>query len=234
MTRLRVVVADDELTARKRLVRLLEEMADIELVGVCEDAKSVLARVKQGGVDAILLDVQMPGLTGLDAVAMMPAEADSPYIIFCTVDAGRLHKALERARARRSAGEPRRPTRREPEGVNRLAIATRQGIVLVDPEEVTHAILEDELVTLFTRSGKFLTDFTLQQLHERLEAHGFERVHRRALLHLGRVTKLVPLETGGFVAEMQNGGTVELSRQSARAIRRRLGLRRASEDGEDD
>lgn len=237
--RLRVLIADDELLARTRLKRLLGTFSGVSIVGECEDAEGVLKRVREGGVDVLLLDIQMPGLTGLDAVALLPS--DGPYVIFCTahpehalqafdagvsdyvvkpVDAARLQKALERARARL----------RVPESLERLPISSRKGIVLLDPNEITHAVLDGELVSVFTVTERHLTDATLQELQERLEGHGFERVHRRALLHLGRVARLVPLETGGFLAETQGGQSVEISRQVARELRKRLGLRKAAED----
>jgi hypothetical protein len=75
-----------------------------------------------------------------------------------------------------------------------------------------------------------LTDFTLQELADKLPAASFLRVHRRALLSLAHVTRLEPLETGGFLARTQRGHTVEVSRQSARELRRLLGLRRGGAD----
>src|SRR5262245_60228103 len=116
---LRVLVADDEAIARKRLVRLLAAMPDVTVAGECADGHEVLERVRGGGIDAVLLDIQMPELSGIEALQLFPA--DGPVVIFCTahsahaiaafdvgaidyllkpVEAPRLHKALERARDR--------------------------------------------------------------------------------------------------------------------------------------
>ncbi len=226
---LRVLIADDEEIARRRLARLLAMIPEAAVAGECADAGAVLERVREGGVDVLLLDIQMPGLTGLDAVALLPH--GGPQVIFCTahaehavgafdagavdyllkpVDAARLQKALERARARR------------PPSLNRLAISTRQGLVLLDPAEISHAMLEGELVAVVTASATYLTDSTLQALEEKLG--GFERVHRRALLHLEHVVRLEPNESGGFLARTRAGHGVEVSRAAARELRRRLGL----------
>jgi len=253
---LRVLVADDELMARKRLARLLSAVADVELAGEARDGEEVLAKVKEGAIDVVLLDINMPGLTGVDAMQLMPE--DGPFIVFCTahaehaitafeggavdyllkpVEASRLQKALDRARSRlalkdfeagNAAGDE--PARGEA-ALDRLAIPTRQGVVLVDPREITHAALEGELVTVFTTGGDYLTDFTLQDLELRLP--NLERVHRRALLNLAHVVRLEPCETGGFLARTARGQSVLVSRQAARELRRRLGLRRdAGEDEE--
>jgi two-component system, LytTR family, response regulator len=239
---LRVLLADDESMARQRLERLLGTFPDVELVGSCRSAEEVLEEVRKRPVDALLLDIHMPGLTGLEAAQLLPEPR--PYIIFCTahrehaveafdagavdyllkpVDAARLKKALDRARRRLEAPAAT-------DGISRLPIVTRQGIRLLKPEDISHVVLDGELATVFTATEQLITDATLQELQDKLAPFGFERVHRRALLHLGRVARLTPLETGGFLAHVRPGQDVEISRQVARELRKRLGLRKAREE----
>lgn len=244
---MKVLIADDEALARARLKRLLSALPDVEVVGEATDGREVLSRIKQGDLDVVLLDIQMPHLTGTEAMALWPA--DGPLVIFCTahaehaveafeqgavdyllkpVEPARLQKALERARDRERRVSFSSAVKQSQ--LTRIAITTRQGVLLIDPNTVTHATLEDELVTVFTRETKHLTDFTLQDLHERLP--NFERVHRRALLNLEAVARLEPLETGGYTARTHSGHSVEISRQAARDLRKRLGLRKTP--GEED
>jgi two-component system LytT family response regulator len=237
---LRVLVADDEAIARKRLVRLLGDMPDMEVVGQCADAHEVLAALRESEPDVVLLDIQMPGLSGLEAPKLFPP--DGPGVVFCTahpvhavsafdvgavdyllkpIDGPRLRKALDRAYERRIAvaASPAAPS------LERLALPTRQGIVLVDPRDITHAVLSDELVSVHTPAQTYLSALSLQELEARLPGDLFVRVHRRALLNLAHVVRLAPNEIGGFVAETAGGHTVEVSRQAARGLRRRLRLR---------
>lgn len=240
---MRVLIADDELLARKRLARLLAEVEGVALVAECADAEEVIARVKQGGVDLAVLDIHMPGLSGIDALGIL-GEA-GPAVIFCTaheghaiaafeggaidyllkpIDLERLRKAVDRARARA------KPT----EGpIGKLPVETRSGIVLVDPARITHATLDGALVTIVTLDGELITDFTLQDLERRLPEGRFLRVHRRALLALEHVVRLEPVDTGGYVAHTVRGHAVEVSRQSARALRKRLGIARRDDVDED-
>jgi two-component system LytT family response regulator len=246
---MRVLVADDELVARKRLVRLLAAIDQVIVVGECDSGAAVLERVREDDVDVILLDVQMPALSGLETIALLPDEG--PLVVLCTahadhavdafehgavdyilkpVEPARLKKALARVAARLSERSPEPgpahvPASADAPALERLAIRTQQGIVLIDPKTVSHAVLEGELVTVVADGGTYLSDNTLNDLQERLPRDTFERVHRRALLNLSHVVRLEPLETGGFLAHTRGRCAVEVSRQAARELRKRLRLR---------
>ncbi|MBX3220826.1 MAG: response regulator transcription factor [Labilithrix sp.] len=245
---LRVLVCDDELMARKRVLRLLGELEGIEATIECESGEQVLARLREDEVDVAILDVNMPGMSGIETVLAMPEER--PYVVFVTahpehavkafevgavdyvmkpIDDGRLSKAIERARAfldhgpaGRGEGEPASGAPK----LTKLAIATHGGAALVSPADVTHATFDGTLVSVHTSSRTILTDDTLQDLETKLGPAGsFERVHRRAILNLDHVERLESVDSGGYVACLSTGKRVDVSRQSARKLRRRLGLR---------
>jgi two-component system LytT family response regulator len=239
---LRVLVCDDELIARKRASRLLSEQADVEVVAECASGDEVLARLSVDDVDLVVLDINMPGLSGIETVMQMAEER--PYLIFLTahpehalaafevgatdyllkpVDDARLKKALDRARRLLDA-PPRRDAPDTGAPLARLAIATKTGVVLLGPDEVTHAVFDGQLVTVYTRDRAILSDATLQELEQRLSAAHFERVHRRAIVNLLHVERLEPVLSGGYVARVAGGKTVDVSRQAARKLRRRLGI----------
>jgi two-component system, LytTR family, response regulator len=245
---LRVLIADDEQVARARLTRLLSAMEDVTIMGEATDGEEVLTKVRAGGLDVVLLDVQMPKLTGVEAMALWPV--DGPWVVFCTaheehavkafevdavdyllkpVEPARLKKALDRARLRETR-ETFNAAVKKHQAIPRLPVQTRQGLVLLDPHAITHAVLEGELVTVHTKDTSFLTDASLNDLEQRLPAERFERVHRRALLNLEAVVRLEPLETGGYLARTTNGHSVEVSRQAARDLRKRLGLRKTDNE----
>jgi len=235
----KIIVADDEAIARARLVRLLAEIDGVEVIGECENADQVLERVRADDVDLLLLDVQMPGLSGIDAVAILPE--NGPSVVFCTahaeyavrafdegaddyllkpVEIDRLRRAIERVRARQGV----LAQKSKPQTFQKLALSTQQGIVLVDPSDITHAILDGALVSVVTTQGAIVSDYSLHELERKLPEK-FLRVHRRALINLDHVVRLEPTETGGFIARTTRGASVEVSRQSARDLRKWLGLR---------
>lgn len=236
---LRVLIVDDEQLARRRLQRLLADLPAVEVAGECEGGQDALALLKSSDaeVDVVLLDIRMPGLSGLETASLLGDEG--PYVIFTTahgdhaieafdlgavdyllkpIDAVRLHRALERARRRLG------PHASGAHALARLPVATREGIVLLDPKDLSHALFDGALVTLHLGGRALLTDQSLQELEDRLAGGPFERVHRRALVNLEKIERLEPQGTGGYNARMPGGDLVPISRQAARRLRRRLGL----------
>ncbi|MEY4509744.1 MAG: response regulator, partial [Pseudomonadota bacterium] len=92
---LRVLVADDEATARRRLVRLLAAFPHVTVVAECTNGREVIAHLEacQRPPDILLLDIRMPELSGLEACALLPEE--SPYVIFATAHSEHALEAFE-------------------------------------------------------------------------------------------------------------------------------------------
>lgn len=154
------------------------------------------------------------------------------------IEAGRLKRAIERASLRlrpattqaaewppTSALTPAiEPTQAVEPSLGRLAVQTARGIVLLAPHELSHAELDGPLVSLHTSRGTLLADFSLQHLQDALPDPRFWRVHRKALVNLDYVDRLEAVESGGYLAHMQGGARVQVSRQAGRRLRRALGL----------
>jgi two-component system, LytTR family, response regulator len=86
---LRVLVVDDEAPARRKLLRLLRDESNIEIVGEADNAESAIAAVEQHRPDLVFLDVQMPGADGFDVVHAIASNAngraaDGPRLVFVT------------------------------------------------------------------------------------------------------------------------------------------------------
>ena len=83
MTRIRALVVDDEPVARDRLVRLLEQQGDIDLVGQCSNGLETVAAIEQLSPDLVFLDVQMPEMDGFEVVRALEA-GRVPAVVFVT------------------------------------------------------------------------------------------------------------------------------------------------------
>jgi len=116
---LRTLIVDDEPLARRGLELRLKEAADVQIVGQCANGREALAAIAELAPDLMFLDIQMPGLSGIDVVKQVPQES-MPMVVFVTafdkfaidafeshaldyllkpVDEGRLARALDRVRA---------------------------------------------------------------------------------------------------------------------------------------
>lgn len=230
MTALRVLIADDELMARRRLRRLLDAIPEVTVAGECLDGAQVLAWLgEQEPVHVVLLDIKMPRLSGVEAMRLWPE--GGPAIIFTTahaehavaafegraahyllkpIEAGQLAEALQRVR----------PTASTPQ---RLALRTRKGVVLLRPGEVLCAQVQGASVRVATDRGELFTERSLSELQTQL-GQDFERVHRKALVNMSRVAALEDLDSGGYEAVLDDGRRVVTSRGFGRKLRRRLGV----------
>lgn len=243
MSALRVLVADDEEMARRRVKRLLAAQPDVEVVAECASGDAALSALELFDVDVAVLDVQMPGMSGLDlsqAAAELGVEvilvtahrehAITAYdrgvldYVLKPVDEERLAVAIGRARARITAAPTAETARPANDPLDRLALTVGGDVRLFVYADVACAVLDGALVRLRIGPEQIWTELTLQELETRLAGRGFVRVHRRALLNLAHVDRLRPLETGGYLALTRQGDEVPVSRQEARRLRQRLGL----------
>jgi two-component system, LytTR family, response regulator len=246
MSKLRALVADDELMARRRMRRLLSALPDVEIVAECGSGEEALAELDRVEVDVAFLDIRMAGLSGLDVsevavelgveVVLTTAHPEHAVAAFehgaldyvlKPVEAERLATALTRVRrrldmARVSSANPAAPSGGS--ALDRLPLEVRGEVRLVRPDDISHAVLDGGLVTVWVGAESLFTELSLNELERRLPAGSFERVHRQALLNLRRVDRLKPRPTGGYLALTTDGHEVPVSRQAARALRRRLGI----------
>ena len=78
---IRVLVVDDDPLSRERIRELLATEADVEVVGECPDGGRAVAAIREQAPDLVFLDVQMPGMSGLEVVAEVGAER-MPLVVF--------------------------------------------------------------------------------------------------------------------------------------------------------
>lgn len=233
---LRVLVAEDEPYNLRRLSRLLREQG-CEVVAELEDGPAVLDWLEQGGVaDALFLDIQMPGLSGLEVAGEAPRglpivfvtafsehavrafeQAAADYLLK-PVTAERLARTLERLRERREAAPAR------PHGPFRYAVRAGEGLVFLDLARTTHFTYEEEAVWAHA-GGRFRTLWkTLSEAEAALEGRGLVRGHRHLLLRPEAVVGVRPGDSGRLWVRLPGDVEVEVSRGAAPGLKQRLGL----------
>jgi len=241
MKTLRVALADDEPLARARLARLLKE-AGCDVKAELADGSAVLAWLREPkDVEALFLDIQMPGATGLEVAAELADCRHCPPVVFVTaysehavrafeaaavdyilkpVSAERLAKTLARLRE----GGPRR-TDSPAATPQRFPVRAGEGHVFLDLKRTTHFEVEEEVVWAWVAGGRHRTSWTtLADVEMAFPGAGLIRIQRHLLLRPEAVMGLKPLEGGRASVRVADGMDLEVSRSATPRIKDLLGL----------
>ena len=234
---IRVLIVDDEAPTRVRLRQMLAAHSDVEVAGEAETGEQTMELAAQLRPDAILLDIQLPGSSGIDVAACLPQPR--PHVIFCTaydqyaVEAFELHaidyllKPVTRVRLAEALERVRSTPCREPalDGVVRQQPAPARFLVrngahyLVVPESrVLYFESEGSLTQLVADAGKYWMDPTLNDLDHRLDPARFFRISRSALVYLNAVAEVAPMPGGSGEVILKNGVRLEVSRRRFRDL----------------
>ena len=234
---LKVVVAEDEPFNRKRLSRLLRE-AGCEIVAELPDGPAVLEWLEAGGqADALFLDIEMPGASGLEVALDLPKQLPVVFVtayaehavkafetaaldyLLKPATAERLELSLNRVRERLERGPGLRP------GVSqRYPVRAGDGLVFLDLAKTTHFLFEADSVWAFVNGERFRT--TWKSLTE-VEATfpSLVRGHRHLLLRPEVVLGVKVGEFGRLIVRLPGNVTLEVSRGAAPGLKERLGFR---------
>jgi two-component system response regulator AlgR len=239
---MRVLIADDEQLARERMVGLLGEIAGVTIVGSAASGQEAIELCEERQADCVLLDIQMPGLDGLETARHLSALPTPPAIVFCTayndhalaafdasavdyvvkpVRAERLAAALERAR--RFTGERfREVSNRLPDAQQRTHICARirGNLKLVPVSDVLYFLAEDKYVVVHWTGGEILIEESLRSLEEEF-GERFVRIHRNCLLAVERISGLQRTPDGRVFADVRGAAApLEVSRRNLPALRK--------------
>jgi two-component system response regulator LytT len=258
---LRTIVVDDEQLAREELCFLIGQLDEVDVVGQAANGIEALRVVEEQSPDLVMLDVQMPGLTGFEVARRLLRAGFEAQFIFVTaydqhaieafevnavdyllkpVEAERLATAVDRARRRipndrpaakgRSADEMERLLQLLSDRQDRreqLALKVADRFLLVQSDEVVHASVEDDVITVVTNSLSGTSNYrTLDELQARLDPAVFWRVHRSHLVNINKIKEIVPWFSRNYILKMRDGKGTEIpvSRSQTKRLREYLRL----------
>ncbi len=234
---LKALVVDDEAPARSELRFLLEEAGGVEVVGEASNSTEARQLIEAIKYDVVFLDIDMPGLSGVELAETLTQLDRQPAIVFVTahgehavkafevaaadylvkpVEVGRLRQAIARLSPAESAG-----TR-----IERIPVEKAGKKLLLQVEDIFYIMAKDDYSYLHTASERYLSTISLAQLERKLEPSGFFRVHRRYLVNLAQVSEVVPMYGGTLLLTLKDGqGTqIPVSRRRVPSLKRALGL----------
>jgi two-component system, LytTR family, response regulator LytT len=234
---IRALLVDDEAPARSELRFLLAAHADVVVVGEAASAAEALALAPSLRYDVLFLDVEMPGLTGVEAAPLVRERREPPAVVFVTahahyaveafaleafdyllkpVDPERLARVVERLRER---------TTENAAPFEKIPVVAGAGTELLDFDQVHFAQADGDYSRVHTYDRSYLCTASLGELEERLGPR-FARIHRSYLVNLAKVAGVRRAAPDRFRLQLGDAAKTELdvARRQSRQLRERLGL----------
>jgi two-component system, LytTR family, response regulator len=242
MADLRAIVVDDEPLARERLRTFLSNEPGVTVIGECQNGDEAIIAVRRDKPNLLLLDVQMPGMSGFEVLQKLNGSAPAA-VIFTTAhdhyavqafevhavdyllkpfDRERLRLALERARTRTASTKPDdlqtklaamlEDMKAGARQPERIPVKSNGKVTFVRIPEIDWIASADNYVELHVGNHSHLIRETMNSIATRLPAEQFIRVSRTSIVNLARVKELQPLFHGEYTITLTTGARVTLSR----------------------
>lgn len=213
-----ILIVDDELLARQRLIKLVTAMDGYTVVGEAENGEKAIFAVETLDPDLVLMDVKMPGKDGLEAAREIAELNEPPAIIFCTafdefaIDAfdaqavGYIVKPVHEEQLRQALEKAQKVNKLQRASIKQhplenkrqhISAKTRKGIELIPIDSVSCLVADQKYVTVIHQNGETLIDETLKELELEL-APEFIRVHRNALVAQKEIVGLTRADSGHY------------------------------------
>lgn len=251
MKRFRTLIAEDEPLAAEGLADWVREMPQLELAAVCADGDSALRTIRELQPELVLLDIQMPGRTGLEVLRALADDECQPAVIFTTaydehaLTAFELHavdyllkpfaqerfnEAVGHALSRLAAGEgapllPALESAARPdddEPLLRLLVRDGQRIVPLLVEEIEYLRSDTKYTAIASRGRNYLVRLPIASFEKRLDARRFLKVNRSCLINLHYVEAMTPDEGSQYVIRLRDGTSVTASREVSKQLRSQI------------
>lgn len=248
-TPLRIFIVDDEAPARRELSYLLEQLGGVEVIGEAANGTAALKGIRESRPDLVFLDIQMPGLSGLELAQFLCELPRRPLLVFATacqehaleafeVDAvDYLCKPFTRERVTKAVAKAARvqaataaPTGPEPpksgDACRKIPLYRGETIIPTSVERIIFARAEEGEVVVQTLDGRLRSRCTLADLEQKLAAAGFFRSHRSFLVNSSHVREVIPWFNGSYKLIMGDKERTEIpvSRYNVNELKKHFDL----------
>jgi two-component system LytT family response regulator len=246
---MRVLIVDDEPLACKALAQILAARADVERFDAAPDALEAQQRLSKDVYDVMLLDINMPELSGLELLGRLErSERPAPAVVLVTAhsehavaafekhavdyvlkpfSSERVNRALDFA-AQRTASEraarlvellPHLRPSAPQPTAAKIAIKNNGRILFIDPRELVVVQAEGNYVLLQQETGSYLLRESISTIAEKLKPYGFVRIHRSVLVNASFVRELRPCATGEYELRLKDGKEFTVTRTYKKNLR---------------
>jgi len=245
---LKVLIIDDEAPARSEMRFLLEKIKNVEVMGEAIAASEGLKLLKAVKYDIVFLDINMPGMSGIEMAQEIKKMAHQPAIIFTTaysqfaVDAFEvdavdyLVKPISKKRLLEAVSRinesklPRIESSNESdkqERMDRIPVTRQSKTILLNPDEIFYIESQGEYTIIHSQRGRFISSIRLKDFEKKLSSKSFFRVHRSFVVNIDYVKELISLYGGLCMLRLTDEKETEVpvSRRQARELKVFLGMK---------
>jgi len=206
------LVVDDEESARRLMVKLLEETLFFTEIRLAQSVDSALIELNNFSPDLIFLDIKMPGKYGIEFVNEIHYSDGKPGIVFVTaydqfaiqaikihafdyllkpVNRKELKECIEKYILKHEVEHPHSMQKSEPSRkISRIKVNTRTGTVFINPATILYCKAEGNYTTICTGEKEYLCSMNLGKLQEQLPETGFIRIGRSLVVNFEYITLL--------------------------------------------
>ena len=246
---MRVLIVDDESLARAFLAEQLSGIADIQMVGAAANGFEAVKMAEELQPDLMLLDVQMPKLSGFEVLELLGVRA--PAVIFVTafdefalrafevhavdyllkhVEPARLVAALERAAERvrthspvPSAEDLAAAARPPGRALERVLIREQGRVHVLPVERIDFVEAQDDYLCFVSGGKRHRKQQTMADIEAQLDRARFVRVHRSFLLNIERLARIEPYAKDSWLAILSDGSKLPVSRTGYSRLKELMG-----------
>lgn len=242
---IRAMIVEDERLARDELAYLLRQEKGVIL---CPDAKSgeeLLSLQEIYQPDVIFLDIQMPGLSGIEVVRQLQKKGNVPLIVFTTAyyqhaveafdleavdyllkpyDENRFKKAMARVRRQLNSRSTGKKRFQSGESISftsgKLLIENGERVVVLSAEKICFAARSQRIVEIYTETDRIESKMTLLELESKLQGYPFFRCHRSYLVNLEYIQEITPWFNGAYnlILKDKKRSKIPVSRSAAKKL----------------
>jgi len=238
----RVLIAEDEPLAAEALADWVAQMPTLQLVASCGDGASALAQIRALQPDLVLMDIQMPVLTGLQVLQALAGDAHQPAVIFTTaydehaLTAFELHavdyllKPFTRERFVEAINHVQRDRAAMANAVDalqapvdaplvRVLVRDQGRIFPINVDAIEHLRSDTKYTALAVKGKSYLVRLPIVTFEQKLDPARFVKLHRSCIVNLDFVESLTPDENSQLVARMTDGTLITANRDVSRKLR---------------
>jgi len=240
---LRAIIVEDEELARNLLKEYLKEIPSVQIIGEFADGFSGAKAINEMKPDLLLLDIQMPKLTGFELLEILDYK---PKIIFTTAfdqfaikafemnavdyllkpySRDRLRNAVDKVYEQMKTGqetpiaEITKHIDRSDERLRRVVVKSGKKISIIATWEINYLEAQDDYIMLYCSSGKYLKQKTMNYFEAHLDPKQFIRIHRSYIVNVDQINRLELYEKDTYRIHLKNETTIPVSKTGLKKLK---------------